>query len=411
MGKFLCFSLSLSLSLFLFLFASCRDGALEAELPYEPPIAAGETAVRACLVYIVADNNLNSFLQADLTEMCKGAAGVPADCFMLAYVDDAHSPRILRFFNNEGVGDYETVRNFEREMDSCSADDMCEVLEWVKENYPSLKMDLIMWSHATGWLYDDNRRNVSRSFGYDGNRVDAASPARMNVEELAALLQRVALKPERLFFDACFMQCAESAYALRECADWIIASPAEIPAYGAPYDVIVPLLFDDEAGIQDIIDAYKEAYEGSDTGVVLSAVRCAAMEALASATADVVRECLLPTMHPDYGSLFAYLPGGRWTGGARYPCFYDMNAVMLGCVPFFSEYSKWKAALDAAVPYGCASGSWWSDVVGRYVSLSSAWCGISMYLPKDALLYPANLNEDFAFCEWYEAAGWKEAGW
>lgn len=95
-------------------------------------------------------------------------------------------------------------------------------------------------------------------------------------------------------FDACFMQCAEVAYALRDCANWIIASPAEIPGYGAPYDIVVPLFFDATASPQSIIDAYKAGYEGENTGVVLSAVRCAAMQQFADATAVAVKgPCLM----------------------------------------------------------------------------------------------------------------------
>ena len=79
---------------------------------------------------------------------------------------------------------------------------------------------------------------------------------------------------------------------------------------------------------------------------------------------------------------------------------------MLKCLPS-SEYYKWKAMLDEAVPYACASDRWWSDFIKRNIYLSPDWCGLSMYLPKMGKA----LNEDFVFCEWYKAAGWAEAGW
>lgn len=403
----------LLLSVFFSLF-SCGSSSDEEPFVFavheeQPPVEPGEKARRLCLVYIVADNNLNSYAKADINEMIAGAAAVPADCHMLAYVDDYSSSRIIRFFNNNGVGESETVYTFDREMASCTVADMRLVLDWVQTNYPAEKMDLVLWSHASGWLYDDGRRPASRSFGDDGVR-DSGDARRMNVEELATLLQGLSQKPERLYFDACFMQCAECAYALRNCADWIIASPAEIPAEGAPYDVLLPLMFNETVGVQTIMEAYKNAYMNSGTGVVLSAVRCSQMENLAAAFVDAVNAHLHPLMRPQYDNLFAYLPGGKWNYSQKFPNYYDVNSVALKYLPY-EKYLPLKVALDAAVPYKCASPMWVSGVINKEIIVSATWCGLSMYLPRDAVLFPNNFNEDFACCEWYEAAGWCEAGW
>lgn len=410
---------SLSSWLFLWLVTSCSgdfaDNSWVTEVlpaPYEPPVEMGDSARRTCLVYIVGDNTLSGYVQNDLKEILSAAESVPSDCYMLAYVDDFHSSRILRFFNNDGEGDYEQVYDFEREMASCDTLEMRSVLEWVQLNCPAKKMDLVMWSHATGWLYDDGRRPSLYSFGDDGANAESGI-RRMNIEELAALLRGIKQKPERLFFDACFMQGVECAYALRNSVEWVIASPAEIPAEGAPYHKIVPLFFDPLAGIQDILDAYKGYYDGSDTGVVLSAVRCSAMDSFADAVSVVVDAFLSCKMLADYEGLFAYLPGGSWTYYQKFPCFYDINSVMLKYLPY-AEYAAFKKALDEAVPYKCASNMWVSGVLpskSAEIYLSASWCGLSMYLPKSDILFPNNFNEDFALSEWYRAAGWYEAGW
>ncbi len=389
--------------------SSDEEWGLPTILEITPPIEEGSVARRSCLVYIVADNDLKSYAQDDLDEMLAGAVGVPADCYMLAYVDDYDSPRIQRFFNKNGVGASETLYTFDREMASCDTADMRKVLEWVQSYCPAEKMDLIMWSHATGWLFDNGRPPSLYSFGDDWVRGEN-DIRRMNVEELAALLLKVPQKPERLFFDACFMQCVESAYALRNSADWIIASPAEIPAAGAPYDKILSLLFDESVGLQAIMEAYKAAYTGSGTGVVLSAVRCSQMESLAAVAADAVVGHLSSSMRPQYDGLFAYLPGGKWGYSQKFPNYYDVNSVMLKYLPY-DKYKALKEVLDSAVPYRAASDMWVSGVIGRSIYLSSSWSGISMYLPKDAALFPNNFNEDFTYCEWYEVAGWREAGW
>lgn len=408
-SRFLIFTIfSLSLCL-----AACND---EDSSAYEgtPPIEAGEEARRLLFFYMVADNDLSTFAQKDLSEVLLAANKVPSDCYLLVFIDDKQSPRILRYFNNRGVGDYETVHNFNKELSSCDVADMRMIFDWVAENYPAKSVDLILWSHASGWLHDDNFRSVQQfSFGRDDVINSNSICKKMYIEELAALLKKNTVKADRLMFDACFMQCAEVAYALRDCADWIIASPAEIPGDGAPYNALVPLFFDETASLQNIIDAYKVAYDGTKTGVVLSAVRCSAMQQLADATAAAVKNVLYDVSGSDCKEVFSYLPGGAFNSG-KFPNFFDMNSVMQKYLSP-DEYALWKDALDAAVPYRCASSKWYSYVLDKdryvpnkgYVYVDDSWSGISMYLPNTDYRFK-DFNKTFATTEWYSAAAWNE---
>ncbi len=378
------------------------------DAPYvAPPIEAGTTAEQMLFVYIAGDNNLNKNVQSDLQELLSVASLVPADCYMLAFVDDYNMPRILRFFNNNGKGDYDTVKNFESEVATSDYEDMKMVFDWVTMNYPTKRLDLVLWSHGTGWVNDDNRSVVQRSFGADDN-VAGSNKRRMYVDELARVLGGLAVKPDRLLFDACLMQCVEVAYALRNCANWIIASPAEIPADGAPYDRLMPLFFDSSAGVGDIIDAYVSAYDNTNMGVVLSAVRCDALDGLALATSSVVDRYFSKGGVDNYYGLFAYLPGGVFSS-AKMPFFYDAGYLVWNYLPN-DEYLVWKSALDRAVPYKSATEKYYSDIKKTYVYMASPWCGISMFLPKQGVNYNS-LNRDFSMLEWYEDAGWKSAGW
>lgn len=372
------------------------------------PIEKGEEAQRMLFMYIVADNNLEYFSQDDLNEVLEAADEVPDDCYLLAFVDDTNDPRVLRYFNNNGVGDYETVYNFGREFAACDTADMRVLFDWVGENYPAKKMDLVFWSHATGWLHDDSRRAVQQfSFGYDTAAGKGSDYSRMYIEELAGLLKSLEVKPDRIMFDACFMQCAEVAYALRNSANWIIASPAEIPGPGAPYDALVPLFFNDAATPQDIINAYKQAYEGTSTGVVLSAVRCDAMQHFADATAVAVKEVLSTVSGGECSDVFSYLPGGAFGWGYAFPNFFDMNSVMLKYLSS-EDYAAWKEVLDMALPYRCASEGWYTDVLGRYLDVEDTWSGISMYLPNVGDSRFNDFNNSFTLLEWYNAAAWNE---
>lgn len=411
--RFTSFVISCALLLSL-LVSACSDDTPVSPCDDTPLIEAGEEAQRLLLMYIVADNNLDGYAQLDLQEVLQAARKVPNDCYMLAFVDDGNNARVLRYFNNKGVGDYETVYNFGREVAACDTAEMRVLFDWVEQNYPAKSVDMIFWSHATGWLHDDRRLVRQRSFGYDTAPGDESDCRRMYIEELAGFFKKRGIKLDRLMFDACFMQCAEVAYALRDCADWIIASPAEIPGYGAPYDAVAPLFFDATATPQNIIDAYKADYEGENTGVVLSAVRCAAMQQFADATAVAVKKALFDVSGSDCRDVFSYLPGGYFSSNASFPNFFDMNSVMKKYLTV-PDYLQWKNALDAVLPYRCASREWYSELLDfdskvtdeDYIKVADTWCGISMYLPNSDSRFD-KFNTTFAALEWYEAAAWNE---
>ncbi|MBR3612366.1 MAG: hypothetical protein IKL54_03630 [Bacteroidaceae bacterium] len=403
---------ALLMSLFL---SACSDDTPVPVGDDSPLIEAGEEAQQLLFMYIVADNNLEGYAQRDLQEVLQASDRVPNDCYMLAFVDDGNNARVLRYFNNKGVGDYETVYNFGREVAACDTAEMRVLFDWMGQNYPAKSVDMILWSHATGWLHDDRRPVRQRSFGYDTAPGKESDCRRMHIEELAGFFKKRGIKLDRLMFDACFMQCAEVAYALRDCANWIIASPAEIPGYGAPYDALVPLFFDATATPLNIIDAYKTDYDGGNTGVVLSAVRCAAMQQFADATAVAVKKALLDISGSDCRDVFSYLPGGYFGNNGSFPNFFDMNSVMKKYLGD-SDYLLWKNALDAALPYRCASREWYSEVLDfdrrvtdeDYIKVADNWCGISMYLPNSDSRFD-KFNAAFTGLEWYEAAAWNEA--
>lgn len=81
----------------------------------------------------------------------------------------------------------------------------------------------------------------------------------MDISELKDVL-RNAPHLSFLLFDACFMQSVEVVYELKEHADYIIGSPTEIPAPGAPYQKVVPAMFANNASATDIAKAYFEFY-------------------------------------------------------------------------------------------------------------------------------------------------------
>lgn len=71
-------------------------------------------ASHTSLVYIVADNNLNSYPQGDIEEMIQGYKNVKdqENNTLLVYIDDLSTPRLLIINNVNGEIQSETIEEF-----------------------------------------------------------------------------------------------------------------------------------------------------------------------------------------------------------------------------------------------------------------------------------------------------------
>lgn len=400
-----------ALALLLMLLASCSSDPVPLKVTPDV-VEKGDTARTTLLVYMAAENSLADFAALDVDEILEAVPDVPRDCRLFVYVDDRRHPVLTQYFRltdgNAGCSDHVLFTQ-----DVCSSDTAAlgKVLDYIIEDYPTASLDVVMWSHGSGWLRGPLNVAPQRSIGVDnGNNSYSNSITRtIEIEELAALLERLPVRVNRLMFDACFMQCAEAAYALRDAAEWVIASPAEIPGAGAFYTTLVPCFFLYD-GPAEMMDAYIKAYDDEPAGAVLSAVRTGAMQHLADVTYSYVIKYLNVDKKRDFTDVFAYLPGGKYTGSVTYPSYYDMNALMSKYLTA-DEYAHWRGAYDAAVVFVAFSPYWYSDVCGRRIAYDVSECGaMSVYVPQN---HPRNarFNADFKTTAWYSAAGWEAAGW
>lgn len=396
------------LLLLLTLLVSCCRG------PEVKPDVVGKgcTARKTLLVYMMAENSLNYYASLDVDEILQAVPSIPRDCRLFVYVDDSSFPQLTQYYRMTS-GETGCSRFQPFNTDVCSSDTAAlgTVLDFILKDYPTETLDLIMWSHGDGWLRGPLNSAPQRSIGIDNGKNSSSNKVTetIEVEELAALLEALPTKVDRLMFDACFMQCVESAYALRNAAEWIIASPAEIPGDGALYSTLVPDFFNSD-GPEDIMDSYIKAYEAEPAGAVLSAVRTGYMQNLADATYAYVIKYFNSEKKREYTDVFSYLPGGRYNGSPAYPSYFDMNVVMKKYL-MADEYTGWREVFDSAVAYVASSAKWYSAVCGRVIGYDmSVGGGMSMYMPQH---YSRNekFNSDFKTTEWYSAAGWQQAGW
>ena len=374
----------------------------------EPTKPANKQPQRTVLAYIVSDNSLSYFSDSDINEMLEGIKSVDTQVNnLLVYADSNTTPVLYRITKDKkGNAIKEIIREYDEQV-STSPQVMKEVCNTVFTNYPAQSYGLIYWSHGEGWK--PMPLAATRWIGQD--KGDGTTDY-TNIDELKQVLASVP-HLDFLLFDACFMMTVEVAYALRDEADYIIASPTEIPGPGAPYDVLVPAMFKKEGSIK-IAQAYYEHYNAlydsgknnSDNywtaGVSIAALKTSALSALAQATNQALSKATSINLPAIKSNLYDY--DQRPKSSSLYVGYYDMVKLMQAlCTE--SDFATWKTAFDSAMAYYQSTPLNFSSYAGMF-SMEGT-CGLSHYLPTGN----TSLNAAYAQTDWYSAASLDDWGW
>lgn len=380
------------------LFQSCKDDN-DPDIDIRPDGKANRTV----LAYIIGDNgsnDLSSYMLSDFAEMMEGMSSVDeTKNNLIVYCQTKRDlPQLIHLKKRKGVVIADTIHTY-TEHNSVESSVMSEVFERVFDGYPAESYGVIFASHGEGWLEAPKTPNT-RWFGdYRGTY--------MNIPTLRdVLLQLPHL--DFIFFDACYMQAIEVAYELRHCADYIISSPTEIPGPGAPYQIVVPLMFADKKDVAtDIANGYYtyykdykgEYFEGGVLwdwiyGVSVSAIKTTELESLAQATAKVlVKYATGNTINTQ--NLFCY---GRSS-------YYDLDSLVK-LLADENDYTAWRAVFDLAQPYFKTTPRNWANNNGGLFDMIDTG-GISTCIPRSKTSSYAY----YTTLDWYKSGGWEEAGW
>ncbi len=368
--------------------------------------------IETVLVYIAGDNNLTSFIRSDISQMMAGSQELSKGNNLILFVDrlDA-TPYFLKVEN----GDTIRLKTCEQELRSSDAATLKMALSWTMENYEAQSYGLVLWGHADGWtIWQETAasRSPRRAYGMDDNGIRQW----MNIPDMAQALS--ALPHLRFIFaDCCCFQSVESAYELRQVTDYIIASPAEIPGEGAPYQTVIPALFSQRDDFYEI--AAKAYCQQESMGYLepMSVVKTSEMENLAQATRTVLAQSLQPigsdgSGYPDVSELIYYFD----------QTLFDMNDFILR-IADANDYATWKRTFDAAVPFKQMTTVWMANHVAYLDSWTKTsfrdfevteerYGGVNMFVPQNSQEdKKKHQNERISRMQWYSAAGLKDLGW
>ena len=376
-------------------------------------------AERTVLVYLAGKNNLSQLLQTNLEQMKAGSRRIGNNTLLVFVRRDiqGEKPWLARISNGEltdsvslddmGIG----TSNIQ----ACNPELMEQVLRYAYSHYPASDYGLVLGGHSTGWLIEQEPSNT-RAFGVDngdGYTYSSKNKRWINVPTIARVLEHVP-HLKFIFADCCNFMCLETMYELRHATDYIIGSPAEIPAEGAPYEQIIPSLFEKNTFYSSIIDIYHRTRNGE---VPLSAVKTSAMDQLASAT-----RYALDIVQAKNGNGYADTQGLIHYGYSassidfhqEYNLFYDAGDFFRSQLSE-SDYQLWKQALDEAVVEKRFAKQWRTCMTWRYTysdfeMTEERYHGVSMYIPQDPNTeygqYYAQNNEDIKQLKWYQSVGW-----
>lgn len=334
---------------------------------------------KTVLVYMVANNNLSSQAESNLSAMKQGF--VPEEDNLLVYTHLSNkTPILLRLYKDDrGAIMQDTVYRFPAQ-NSADPKSLQSVLKIAQTMYPADQYGLVLWSHGTGWLPEGY---YSKSFGSDAGKE-------MDVKDLAAALP---FRMEFVIFDACLMGGIEVAYELKDSVNYVISSPAEILSQGFPYSRIMQHLYSTPTALDKVAREYYDFYNsksGSMRSATISMVKCSALETLAKETSRIVEEYKGNISVIDTLVLQKYYRGKKhW--------FYDFGNYIHELSG--GDDSEFRKALEDAVVYKAATPNFLEITVDP-----EKFSGLSTYIPSP--------TADPVLLEYYSKFKWsKDTGY
>lgn len=360
---------------------------------------APQPTQRTVIVYMSGENRLSPYVDYNLREMKEGSRHIGKDDCLLVYVDKSkvgELPWLARIQNGQVTDSVSLADMGISQKDEYSSDPqvMEDVLQYAVHHYPASRdYGLVLWGHSTGWLIDTDSLTYTRAYGVDNGINSATSDAGkwINVPTLARVLKQLP-HMKFIFADCCMFMCLESLYELRDVADYIIGSPAEVPQVGAPYETVVPAMFDRDNFATKTVDCYYAQKNGPDKNLdlPLTVVRTSEMEQLARATRKALQavKAQQATAYADLkGLIYYYYNNLQAFYHPEYDIFHDAGDFIRAKAPEAS-YREWKAALDKAVIKNTFSAKWytafkWDVFYGsNFTVTQERQSGVSMYIPQ-----------------------------
>jgi hypothetical protein len=251
------------------------------------------------LVYLAADNNLNTFADLNLNQMMK--IGSNANINVLVYLTikrNGEQKKTQKLIIHQGS--VEQVGPTTQE-DSGSPDTLIKALDWAFNNFPADHYAVDLWDHGSGPLnrtmmdhrgicYDDSTGNYLTDLDYK-HAFDVAVNQYLHGQKIDIVM-----------CDACLMADIEVAYTLQNYANYLVSSQETIPGAGYDYTAVLAPFAKGTQTPQDfakgVVTAYDTAYKYSRQSYTLSAMNLALLNDVTNSL-NQISQLLLKNLKTD----------------------------------------------------------------------------------------------------------------
>lgn len=330
------------------------------------------------LVYLAGDNNLSGESCDNLNVIAGGFDG-SLQGRILVYRDDySGTPSLLEI---SAKGKISLIEQYKEE-NSADVGVFSRFLSDARNMYPQASFNLLVFSHATGWLPASSSQSgtTAKSVLMDGTYE-------MEFTDFVSAI------PKGMFnlivFDACHMAGIETAYQLKDKTNYIVASSAELlsPGYTPVYSRYINELAGGN-GANFIQDAFN--YFDSQTGYMRSATLSLIKTGELDALAAFVRDNCDFEKEVDLGDVQHF---DRY--GKRY--FYDFADYFSSLLANGEKELELQNLIDNCVVWKAATPNFLKEYGGFTVNCHS---GMTAYVIQER--YPL-LNESYTALDWYRA--------
>ena len=306
-------------------------------------VDAGDAECTVLFYLAGRDNGLSDEVSEKIDAVAAGWDEYNGNLLILQDDETVESPRLLQLNKKQNKKELSLIGEYPG-WTASSAALMEQVFKDVRENFPSKRYGLVLFSHASGWL-PEQTLSSPRSLvpGEEGE---------ISVSDFSSAL------PEGMFrfivFETCFMSGIEVMCELQGKADYVVASSAEICSASATISVIemdkIPLLVETIA------------------------------ESLESCQVE-----LSPQISP--------LAIQRFDKLSSYSLFYDLSDYMRNLLPS-QEMQKIDKAIDDCVVYQASTPYLYNGItVDKH-------CGLTTYILQSGLPYLNECYTQTAYWRW-----------
>ncbi len=288
---------------------SCEVGYMDHPTTPNSCVEDPSAAEWAFVVFLNADNNLESYGITDVDEMTQvGSTGSLDVVTLIDHYSHDNGDAKLLYVN---AGSTTEVQNY-GELDMSDWTVLRDFGLRIANDYPARHYAFVLWDHGDGWSKKGhtNPSPLFKGFSTDdhgGNGTISIAHGDYAMA-LSQIVTAIGRKIDILAFDACLMGMWEVAEATKPFANYLVASSETIPADGYPYHTLLAPLANDTTLTPNsfataLVDAY---YYASSSNATLTLTDLEPLGTLTTAVDALAQELMNNTsLYPDIENLRA----------------------------------------------------------------------------------------------------------